>query len=91
VLHPSFPNPFAGSTEVRFALAAAGRASLSVYDAQGRVVRRLWSGPVRAGEHVQHWDGRDDAGRPVAGGMYFCRLNALGANLTRKVVLLSGD
>lgn len=39
-----------------------------VYDASGRVVRRL------TGASVAFWDGRDDAGRPVKSGLYLARV-----------------
>ena len=52
-----------------FRITAAPASWLTVYDAQGRVVRTLRSpGP---GEAVS-WDGRDDAGRNARPGIYFC-------------------
>jgi len=32
------------------------------------------SGNLRAGEHTATWDGRDQAGREVAAGVYLARL-----------------
>jgi hypothetical protein len=34
------------------------------------------------------WDGRDDAGRPVAAGAYFYRLEAQGMAATKRLVLV---
>ncbi len=83
------PNPFNPQTTLSFTLSAAGPAALSVYDLQGRLVRRLFSGELAAGTHVRAWDGRGDNGRRVAGGPYLVRLDAGGGSaLTRKVVLL---
>ena len=45
----------------------------------------VWQTP---GYHRLHWDGRDDAGRPVASGMYLYRLMTDEVVLTRKLVLL---
>jgi dipeptidyl aminopeptidase/acylaminoacyl peptidase len=82
------PNPFRASTTVRFALPAPGRADLVVFDVAGRRVRTLVSGELNAGVHAPVWDGRDDAGRRVAAGVYFVRLKADGFDATRKAVRL---
>jgi len=34
------------------------------------------------------WDGRDDRGREVGSGVYFCRMEAAGFDDTAKMVLL---
>ncbi|MBC8424619.1 hypothetical protein H8E07_10885 [bacterium] len=83
------PNPFNPRTNLAFTLAEAGPARLTVYDLQGRLVRRLHDGELAAGPHVRAWDGRGDGGRRLAGGPYLVRLDAPGAPpQTRKVVLL---
>ncbi len=83
------PNPFNPSTRVAFDLDVAGPVDLSIYDLQGRLVRRLHRGPLPVGSHERTWNGRDDAGRRVAGGPYLVRLDAPGAAPdARKVVLL---
>lgn len=83
------PNPFNPRTELAFTLAEAGPARLDVYDLQGRLARRLFSGTLPAGPHTRAWDGRGDDGRRLAGGSYLVRLDAPGATpQTRKVVLL---
>lgn len=85
----SYPNPFNPSTTIRFALGEASSVELSVYDATGRAVRTIASGErLAAGEHERAWNGRDDAGRVVAGGVYFARLRADGAAQTVRLVLL---
>jgi hypothetical protein len=60
------PNPSRG----RVLLTRTGGAAISdllLVDAAGRHVRRL------AGSGAVVWDGRDEAGRPVASGVYFLR------------------
>ena len=82
------PNPVVGSGSIQFALATAGRARLSIFDAQGRLVRTLVDGPLAAGPHAAPWEGRDDRGGRLATGVYFVRLEAPGATTTAKVVLM---
>ena len=51
-------------------------------------VRRLVSGTRTEGLHRTVWNGRDEAGREVSSGLYFCRLEAAGVTETRKMVLI---
>ncbi|HYJ32658.1 MAG TPA: S8 family serine peptidase [Candidatus Binatia bacterium] len=82
------PNPFNPVTTIRFELAQGGRASLRVYSAQGRLVRTLVNERLDAGGYRIRWDGRDEAGRGVASGIYFYELNEGSRSLTRRMSLL---
>lgn len=86
-LRGNAPNPFNPSTRISFSVAKAGQAVVDVLDLQGRHVRTLLSGLVEAGERSLEWDGRDEAGRPVASGSYLARLRADGQVATHKMVL----
>jgi flagellar hook assembly protein FlgD len=80
--------PSAGPTEIRFDLAVAGPATLQVFDVAGRRVRALVSEWRPAGRQWVRWDGRDEADRPVAPGVYFVELaGASGAGVARLVVI----
>jgi hypothetical protein len=56
-----------------YSLPADGPVELTVYDCQGRRVRGLTVVQSR-GPHTAVWDCRDDDGRPVVSGVYFCWL-----------------
>ena len=86
---PAVPNPFNPTTELRFELARAGAVTLDVYDARGRHVRTLLrTDRAEVGAHYVVWDGRDDAGRAVASGVYHARLVAPDARLVQRLTLL---
>ena len=87
-LHPNSPNPFTGLTTVRYELPRGLPVKISVYDATGRLVRRLAEGVRNAGAHRLTWDGTDSSGRPVSAGVYFLRLEAGECAATRRMVLL---
>ncbi len=72
----ALPNPFGPRTTIRFELPAPATVDLFVADPTGRVVRRLLHEPRAAGPHSLEWDGRDDAGREVAAGIYLYVLHA---------------
>ncbi len=88
-LHQNSPNPFNPSTTIAFEIPAPARVTMRVYDASGRVVRALIESEHRdAGGHAVSWDGRDDAGRSAASGVYFYRIEAGGQTLSQRMVLL---
>ena len=83
------PNPFNPLTTIRYELSAAGSVTLDLYDARGSLVRRLLDGEHRpAGNHELNLDGRDDAGRELAAGVYLLRLSTDGAAATHKITLV---
>jgi len=82
------PNPFNPSTRIRFGVTQPGRVSLRVFDLRGRMLRSLLSERVDAGEHAVDWDGRDDRGRPLPSGTYFCRLVGPDGVQERKMTLV---
>jgi hypothetical protein len=70
------PNPFGRATTIAFSLSRPSHVTLAVYDIAGHKVRTLESGHHSAGDHEMRWDGRNEAGRAVANGTYFLRLEA---------------
>ncbi len=82
------PNPFNPRTTIRYELAAAGEVRLDVYDLAGRRVRTLVNGRQEAGPQRVVWDGRDDAGRPGATGVYLVRLRTASGDDRRTVTLV---
>ena len=83
----NFPNPFNPRTSIQFRLPRTMHAELVLFDAQGRQIRVLFRGEASAGEHVVEWDGRDDAGREVASGVYAYALRTEDGTSSRRMVL----
>jgi hypothetical protein len=82
------PNPFNPSTTVRYVVAEPGHVSIVVYSPDGRIVRTLVDEHRTAGTWTVGWDGKDDAGRDVATGIYFYRMQTGKTSLSRKMVLI---
>ena len=82
------PNPFNSQTVLAYFLHAPGPMRLEVFALSGQRVAVLRQGPQEAGYHRLRWNGRDDAGRPVASGAYLYRLVTDEVVLTRKLILL---
>ena len=88
-LGDSYPNPFNPQMVIPLDLATdQQQVSLILYDVLGRRVRQLWRGPLGAGSHRFVWDGRDAAGRDVAAGAYFYKVEVGGQAEAKKTTKL---
>lgn len=83
------PNPFQGSTALRFGLTRSGRVDLVVFDTQGRRIRSLVSGDQTAGNHAVVWDGRDDNGLKVRPGIYPVRMVTPNGTFRTRIVAIN--
>jgi hypothetical protein len=88
LLAPPRPNPFTVETRIEFALATEEYVNLSVYDVRGQKVAELVDEARGPGRYVAAWDGMAADGSRPASGVYFCRLEAGGSSLTRRMLLL---
>lgn len=78
-LEQNYPNPFNPNTVIRYQLtpmgpAAASEVELSIYNTMGQKVRKLVKQSQAVGAYTVEWDGKDDAGRLAASGVYIYRL-----------------
>lgn len=94
-LKANFPNPFNPTTTIAFDLPNASRITLVIYDVLGRKVKTLLDARAAAGHYTVQWNGNNDAGQPVASGVYFYRLSTSpsegglkGVSQTRKMMLI---
>lgn len=87
-LEANVPNPFNPATTIQYQIAQDGRVTLRVYDVAGRLVRTLVDRAQAAGAYEARWNGTDEAGRPVASGVYFYRIQSDDFSQTRRMVLL---
>jgi flagellar hook assembly protein FlgD len=89
-LGQNYPNPFNPVTTIEYWVPGGSRTAVSlvVYDVRGARVRTLVNGEKAAGRYAVVWDGHNDAGAPVASGVYFYRMAAAGFTDTRKMLLV---
>jgi len=89
LLRQNTPNPFNPTTRIAYAVPAGGRSvRLEVCDFRGHLVAVLVDKFTVAGEHTAIWRGQDQAGRPVASGLYTCRLHCGDRITTMKMTLV---
>jgi glucuronoarabinoxylan endo-1,4-beta-xylanase len=89
-LGQSFPNPFTSSTAIPYQLKKASDVRVTILDILGREVREFVVGSQIAGSHNILWDGRNNFGKRVAGGIYLYKLQAGDESRVRKMILDSG-
>jgi hypothetical protein len=82
------PNPVLARTTLAYMLPERTHVRLSIYDAEGRLIRKLVEGTQVAGEQRFVWDARDEQGRRLAAGVYFVRLERGAATVSRKILLM---
>ena len=92
VLLPNYPNPFNPETWIPYQLSEPVAVDITIYSADGQLVRRLSFGYQPAGRYesrsrAAYWDGRNETGELVASGLYFYTLTAGEFSETRKMLI----
>lgn len=86
-LEQNIPNPFTGTTEINFSLSKPAHVIITVYDILGKEIIELVNMPLQQGLHSIAWSGKNEAGRPVAGGTYIYQLRAGDILITKRAIL----
>jgi hypothetical protein len=84
----NYPNPFNNTTTIKFTVSPSEFISLSIYDYLGRKVTDLNCENILDGNNRVRWNGRDDEGKSLSTGIYFCRLISNKGIQTSKMILL---
>ncbi len=87
-LQPPRPNPATETVGLHFDVATDSDVDLSVFDLQGRCVRRILREPMAASSYDCLWDLRGNAGERVLPGCYLVRLKIVGGvAIVRKLIV----
>ena len=89
----NYPNPFNPETWIPYQLAESAEVTLTIYDINGEMIRRLAvghqvAGMYRSRSRAAYWDGRNQLGELVASGLYFYTLTADEFTATRRMLIL---
>ncbi len=89
----NYPNPFNPETWIPYQLGKPAAVSVSIYAADGKLIRTLTLGHQAAGVYhtrnrAVYWNGKNEIGESVASGVYFYTLTAGDFTATRKMLIL---
>jgi len=84
----NYPNPFNGSTIIRYNVEKSGQVNLNIMDITGHIVRTLVHTHQQTGVYETSWDGKDDNGRELASGIYIAVLKNDQNFFTRKLIMV---
>ena len=86
----NYPNPFNPTTTISFSIPESSEnTEIVIYNVKGQKVKRLLYEKISAGEHKVVWNGKDDNGKQVSSGVYFCKLSQENKLIkARKMLLL---
>ena len=87
-LSQNYPNPFNPQTVIPYELLKIGFVKIDIVDITGRTIRSLLNGIQSSGSHEVIWNGKDNTGKHVASGTYFCRMITDASVISRKILLL---
>ena len=87
-LYSNFPNPFNPSTTILYALPEKSHVSIEIYDILGKRIKVLVSESQNMGHHSKIWDGTNEQGEIVSGGVYIYVLNAGSYYDTKKMIYM---
>ena len=92
VLLANYPNPFNPETWIPYRLATPADVTVTIYAADGKLVRTLDLGHQPIGMYqsrnrAAYWDGKNAVGEAVASGVYFYTLQAGDFSATRKMLI----
>ncbi|MDX9858276.1 MAG: T9SS type A sorting domain-containing protein [candidate division Zixibacteria bacterium] len=87
-LFENYPNPFNPTTTITYYLPQATHTRVQVFNTLGQRVTTLVDQVQGSGSHAVVWDGTDQAGRIVASGTYYYRLETSDFRQTKKMVFV---
>ena len=70
-----FPNPFNAAVTIPFSLASRRQLLVEILDMEGRLVRQVYSGVLRSGQHQLNWNGESDHGSHTSSGVYIVKMS----------------
>ncbi len=87
-LKQNYPNPFNPATTIAYQIAKDEFVNISIFDLAGNRVKKILNQHVNSGLGFATWDGKNEIGQNVSGGMYLYSIDTPSFSQTRKMILL---
>ncbi len=82
----AYPSPFRQKSTFSLSLPGKSPVTLMIYDICGRMVKTVFEGEKPGGRHNFVWDGRDQAGKRAAAGVYFIKAETGYGKMLEKII-----
>ena len=89
-LYQNYPNPFNPGTWIPFSLPRPNKVNICIYNLLGQKVKNIANKNFPAGKSKVYWDGTNNTGTLVSGGIYFYSVNSGNYHDSKKMLLLDG-
>ena len=83
-----YPSPISTDSKIEFYLPKPEHADVTIYDSQGRVVKKLLNESALGGVNTVFWNGEDYRGQPTTTGLYFVRVSSETMSNSIKIMVL---
>ena len=87
-LSHNYPNPFNPQTIIPYELFSSELVKIDIIDITGRTIRSLKNGTQSSGSYYVIWNGKNNSGKDVSSGTYFCKMMTGESVVSRKILLL---
>ncbi|NIA30773.1 MAG: DUF3160 domain-containing protein [Actinobacteria bacterium] len=87
-LYQNWPNPFNPVTAIGFELPTSEHVCLEIFNINGRFIKEIVNSSLSAGSYTFFWNGKNELGRQMSSGIYYCRLQAGKYVNVKRMVLL---
>ena len=88
ILYDNYPNPFNPSTNISYLISNREHVNIVIFDVNGSKVIELFNDYKSEGTYSIHWNGTNEKGIEVSGGVYFYSIQSGEFRQTKKMVLL---
>ncbi|MBN2010945.1 CotH kinase family protein [candidate division KSB1 bacterium] len=87
-LQQNYPNPFTNRTKFVFELTKSTDIQIKIYNIKGQTIKTLFLSTQARGKHIATWNGTDNTGQNVPGGVYIYTLTTGTRRLTSGKMIL---
>ncbi|MFA5032120.1 MAG: FlgD immunoglobulin-like domain containing protein [bacterium] len=82
------PNPVINRSVVSYTIKENSKVSLKIYDIAGKEVKTIANGIETAGTKKIEWNARDNVGKKINSGVYFCKMQINNKEVATKSLII---
>jgi hypothetical protein len=82
------PNPVVNRSIISYTIKENSKVSLKIYDIAGKEVKTIANDMQTAGVKKIEWDARDNAGKKINSGVYFCKMQINNKEVSTKSLII---